>query len=75
MQYRRSLGVLLDWLETAALDKIDLVPESRGNPWGETLAAIIKMKKQGGKANMGCSTAQHIVLRFLSILILLHAVK
>lgn len=31
------------------MDKIILVPESRGNPWSETLSAILKTKKNGNK--------------------------
>ena len=38
--------ILLEWLETAAEDKVLLTPESQGGAWGTTLSALIKGKGQ-----------------------------
>ena len=36
-------------MESAAVDRIILVPGSGGNPWSETLAEILQNKKKGNK--------------------------
>ena len=37
---------LLEWLETAAEDKVLVTPESQGGAWGATLSTLIKSKGQ-----------------------------
>lgn len=50
------------------MDRIILVPGSRGNPWSETLSDILKNKKKGDKGWCDWSTnvSTH-ELQFLSL--------
>jgi hypothetical protein len=43
--------VLLEWLETAANDRVTNPPEYRGEPWGTTLATIVREKKNTNSYN------------------------